>query len=66
MADSRQAYQLLLEGVKAHSEEFLIEPQHFEGAPQPVTVWKLLRGDVYEHYGLHIPSIESWLASRRT
>jgi uncharacterized protein (TIGR03083 family) len=66
LAESRQVFQRLLEGVQAHSEEFLIEPQQFEGAPEPVTVWKMLRGDVYEHYGQHVPSIQSWLAARRT
>jgi uncharacterized damage-inducible protein DinB len=60
--EAQQVFQRLLEGVQAHSEEFLIEPQQFEGVPQPVTIWKLLRGDVYEHYSLHIPSIKSWMA----
>jgi hypothetical protein len=61
LEESRQAFQRLLEGVEAHSEEFLLEPQQFEGAPGPITIWKFLRGDVYEHYGLHAPSIRSWL-----
>lgn len=65
LAESRQAFERLVEGVQANSEEFLIEPQHFEGAPGPVAVWQMVRGDVYEHYGLHIPSIKSWLAARQ-
>ncbi len=65
LADSRQTFQRLMEAVQAHSEEFLVEPQHFEGVPVPVTVWKFLRGDVYEHYGLHIPAIKEWLSSPR-
>jgi len=32
-----------------------------QGAPGPITIWKFLRGDVYEHYGLHTPAIRSWL-----
>ncbi len=64
LTESRQTFQRLMEAVQAHSEEFLIEPQQFEGVPVPVTVWKFLRGDVYEHYGLHLPSIREWLASR--
>ncbi len=64
LADSQQVFQRLVEGVQAHSEAFLIEPQQFEGVPEPVTVWKMLRGDVYEHYGEHLPAIKSWLATR--
>jgi hypothetical protein len=62
LAESRQAFQKLVEGVEAHDEAFLIEPQQFGGPP--VTIWQMLRGDVYEHYGQHIPSIKSWLESR--
>jgi 2',3'-cyclic-nucleotide 2'-phosphodiesterase (5'-nucleotidase family) len=60
---SRQAFEHLVAGVRAHAESFLTEPQQFEGAPQPVLVWRLLQGDVYDHYRLHIPSIQRWLAS---
>jgi hypothetical protein len=66
LAESWQAFARLLEGVQAQSEAFLIEPQLFPGAPEPLTVWKMLRGDVYDHYGEHISSIESWLAARPT
>jgi hypothetical protein len=41
----------------------LIEPQRFEGAPGPVTIWQMLRGDVYEHYGEHALTIKHWLAA---
>ena len=60
-AESRQAFQSLMEGVRAHSEAFLVEPQQFEGVPFPVVIWHLLRGNVYDHYGQHIPSIKNWL-----
>ncbi len=65
LAESQQVFQRLVEAVEAHAEEFLIEPQHFEGAPEPVMVWKMLRGDVYDHYGQHVPSIKHWLAARQ-
>jgi hypothetical protein len=65
LAESRQVFDRLVDGVQAHAEEFLIEPQHLGGAPQPITVWKLLRGAVYDHYGQHIPSIKHWLATRQ-
>jgi hypothetical protein len=65
LAESRQAFQRLLDGVQAHAEAFLMQPQQFEGAPGPVIIWQMLRGDVYEHYGQHIPSIKSWLATRQ-
>jgi len=64
LAESRAGFEKLMAAVQTHSEAFLIEPQQFEGSPQPVTVWKLLQGDVYEHYDDHIPSIKNWLASR--
>lgn len=66
LSDSRQAFDRLIEGVQAHSEAFLTEPQTFEGAPGPVIIWQMLRGDVYEHYGQHIPSVTEWLAAQTT
>jgi uncharacterized protein (TIGR03083 family) len=60
LAASRQAFEKLLAGVEAQPEAFLIEPQTFEGAPGPMLVWEMLRGDVYEHYAMHIPSIKNW------
>jgi hypothetical protein len=41
----------------------LTTPQHFEGAPGPVLIWQMLRGDVYDHYPQHIPAIRQWLAA---
>lgn len=64
LAESPQVFQRLIEGGQAQSEAFLTEPQQFEGAPGPVTIWMMLRGDVYEHYGQHIPSIKDWLDAR--
>jgi uncharacterized damage-inducible protein DinB len=64
LADSRATFQRLLAGVEAHSEAFLTTPQHFEGAPGPVLIWQMLRGDVYDHYPQHIPAIRHWLAAR--
>ncbi len=64
LAESRVGFQRLLAGVQANPESFLIDPQQFPGAPEPVTIWKMLRGDVYEHYGEHIASIRQWLAAR--
>lgn len=55
-----QAFDDLMRGVEANSEAFLIEPQTFPGAPGPMVVWQMLRGDVYGHYDLHIPQIEAW------
>lgn len=56
----QQAFDDLMRGVEANSEAFLIEPQVFPGAPGPMVVWQMLRGDVYGHYDLHIPQIEAW------
>lgn len=58
----QQAFDDLMRGVEANSEAFLIEPQVFPGAPTPMIVWQMLRGDVYDHYDLHIPQIEAWAA----
>ena len=65
LAESRSSFQRLLEGVHAHAEAFLIEPQTFEGAPGPVVVAEMLRSEVYDHYAAHLPSIRTWLAARR-
>ncbi|SRR6266508_1721016 len=61
-AESQQVFGRLLEVVEAHSEEFLTQPQQFEGAPGPLLVWKMLEGDGYEHYRDHMRSIRAWLA----
>jgi hypothetical protein len=61
-ADSKQVFGRLLEVVELHSEEFLIQPQQFEGVPNPMLVWKMLEGDGYEHYRDHMRSIRAWLA----
>jgi uncharacterized protein (TIGR03083 family) len=65
LSESRDVFGRLISAVEAHSEEFLIEPQQIEDVPVPLTIWKLLRGDVYEHYALHAPSIREWLGSRQ-
>ena len=61
LAESHAVFQRLLEVVEAHTEEFLTQPQQFEGAPGPILVWKLLEGDGYAHYRDHMPSIRAWL-----
>ena len=62
-AESRRAFRELVEGLEAHPESFLIEPQQFEGSPMPVVIWKLVEANIYEHYGIHMPSIKEWLAA---
>lgn len=63
--ESREVFQRLIEGVEAHTEAFLTEPHEFKGAPGPVLIWQMLRGDVYDHYPQHMPSIREWLADMR-
>ena len=60
-AESQHLFSRLLEVVEAHSEEFLTQPQQFEGVPGPLLVWKMLEGDDYEHYRDHMRSIRAWL-----
>ena len=60
--ESRAAFERLIAGITAHSEAFLTEPQQFEGPPQPMIIWQMLAGDVYDHYPQHIPSVRAWLA----
>jgi len=61
-AESQRVFSRLLEVVEAHSEEFLTQPQQFEGVPEPLLIWKMLEGDGYEHYREHMRSIRAWLA----
>ena len=61
-AESQRVFGRLLEVVEAHSEEFLTQPQQFEGAPGPLLIWKMVEGDGYEHYHEHIRTIRVWLA----
>jgi hypothetical protein len=48
--------------VEAHSEDFLTQPQQFEGMAEPILVWKLLKGNGYDHYREHMRSIRAWRA----
>ncbi|HEU5103526.1 MAG TPA: hypothetical protein VFU22_31130, partial [Roseiflexaceae bacterium] len=61
LAESQAVFQRLLEVMEAHTEEFLTQPQQFEGLPEPILIWKLLEGDVYAHYRDHMRSIRAWL-----
>jgi hypothetical protein len=47
--------------MDAHTEEFLTQPQHFEGMPEPLEVWRMLQGDVYDHSREHAQVIRLWL-----
>jgi hypothetical protein len=60
-AESQQVFSRLLEVVEAHTEEFLTQPQQFEGIPGSFLIWKMLEGDGYEHYRDHMRSIRAWL-----
>ena len=60
LAESRQAFERLIEAVEAHSEQFLTEPQQFKGAPQPIVVADMLRSEIYDHYLQHVPSLKEW------
>jgi uncharacterized protein (TIGR03083 family) len=62
VAESRAVYRRLLEVMERHTEEFLTQPQQFEGMPEPILIWKLLEGDVYGHYREHAQAIRAWLA----
>jgi uncharacterized protein (TIGR03083 family) len=64
LAESEQVFSRLLEVVAAHTEEFLTQPQQFEGAPGSFLIWKMLEGDGYSHYRDHMRSIRAWLMQR--
>ena len=66
LAESEHVFGRLLEVVEAHTEEFLTQPQHFEGAPGPLLVSNMLDGDGYGHYRDHMQSIRDWLARSAT
>lgn len=68
LAESEQVFKRLLEVTELHSEEFLIQPQEFPGAPVPgpLFIWKILEGDVYGHYREHIEMIREWLGKRKS
>jgi hypothetical protein len=63
LAEYRRVFQQLIESVEAQPEEFLIQPQTFEGLPEPIVIWKQLE-HVCDHYRGHLQSIRSWLSSR--
>lgn len=64
LAESRAAYEKLMQAVAAQSEAFLIsQPHPFEGLPGPSLVWQMLEGDVYGHYPDHMIGIKQWWAA---
>jgi hypothetical protein len=66
LLDSQRQFQRLRAAVAAHDEAFLIQPQQFENVPEPITIWNMLRSEVYDHYEEHAPSISAWLAGGRS
>jgi hypothetical protein len=63
LSESNTYYQRLVKAVEQHSEEFLTQPQRFPGAPEPVTIWQMFRGDIYDHSREHARAIRGWLDS---
>ena len=59
--ENRRNYTRLLEVVELHSEEFLTQPQQFEGVPGTFLIWHLLKHDGYDHYREHMQAIRAWL-----
>ena len=57
----RQAYEQLLAAILAVSEEQLTEPWR----PGGRTLLQILPNQCYEHYQMHLPSIERWLGQRQ-
>jgi hypothetical protein len=62
LTDARTILEQLIELTEAHSEAFLIEPQQFEGVPEPVVVWQGL-DHVCNHYRGHMQSIRAGFQS---
>jgi uncharacterized protein (TIGR03083 family) len=62
LAEWRRVSDRLVEVVERHEEAFLIEPQKFPGAPEPVLVWEILKGDNYGHAREHAQAVREWLA----
>jgi hypothetical protein len=60
LAEFRQVFQQLIESVEVEPETFLVEPQTFEGVPEPVLMWKQLE-HVCDHYSDHLLSIRAWV-----
>ncbi len=59
---SHQTYARLLAVVEQLPEAFLLEPQQPPGVPEPFVVWEQLRGNIYDHYRLHMRDVRAWLA----
>jgi uncharacterized protein (TIGR03083 family) len=65
LVGSREGFRRLVEGLEVQPEAFLVEPQRFEGAEEPVVVGELLRSNVVDHYGEHLPQLRAWLTEGR-
>ena len=64
LAEAEHVFQQFMRAVEAEPEAFLIEPQQFEGVPEPVLVAKNLQ-HVCAHYQAHMLEIREALGGRR-
>lgn len=61
LADGPTLLNRLIELTEGHTEAFLIEPQRFNGVPEPVLVWKQL-DHIYNHYRGHMEQVQAGVA----
>lgn len=61
LAEARQVYEQLLEGLPSLSEEELTDAGRFREMPAEWLPWKIIADNTYEHYRAHAPSIRAWL-----
>lgn len=63
LSEEQQVYTQLLQAIQQLSEEELNNPQCFRDLPAEWLPWKLLAGNLHEHYHAHMQPIREWLAA---
>ena len=59
LAEARQVYQQLFEGVQSLTEEELVEPLLFTNMPEDWVPWQVIASNSYKHYLQHLPDLRS-------
>jgi hypothetical protein len=65
LQESWQIFHELVGLLEAQPEDFLTQPQAFEGLPHPIVIGQSLKDACADHYRHHMPDVRAWLQRTR-
>lgn len=63
-AESRQIFDEMVTEAERLPEAFLLNPQHYNGVPEPLVPWEWIESESYNHYYQHADILREWLAAQ--